>query len=72
VLAREEKRTLIMLTPEQKDTLKLFLRYPDPGVESSRDAVDEVRDYKLRGRQSQRRDHAVALYYHRLRMKKPI
>jgi hypothetical protein len=57
-----------MLTSEQKDTLKLFLRYPDPGVESSRDVVDEIRDYKLRGRQSQQRDRAVALYYHRLRM----
>jgi hypothetical protein len=57
-----------MLTPEQKDNLRLFLRYPDPAVESSRDAVDEVRDYKLRGRQSQLRDHAVALYYHRLQM----
>ncbi len=61
-----------MLTPEQKDNLRLFLRYPDPMVESSRDAVNEIRDYKLRGQQSQRRDHAVALYYHKLRMEKPI
>jgi hypothetical protein len=61
-----------MLTSEQKFTLKLFIRYPDPSIESSRDDVDEVRDYKLRGTQSQQRDHAVALYYHRLRMEKAI
>ena len=57
-----------MLTSDQKDTLKLFLRYPDPAVESSRDVVHEVREYKLRGQQSQQRDRAVALYYHRLQM----
>lgn len=61
-----------MLTPEQKDHLRTFLRYPDPAVESSRDVVDEIRDYKLRGTLSQKRDHAVALYYHRLRMEEPI
>jgi hypothetical protein len=61
-----------MLTPEQKENLKLFIRYPDPAVESSRDVVLEVRDYKLRGWQSQQRDQAVALYYHRLRMEKTI
>jgi len=37
-----------MLTSEQKLTLKLFLRYPDPSVESSRDVVIEVREYKLK------------------------
>jgi hypothetical protein len=57
-----------MLTSEQRDNLKLFLRYPDPTIESSRDVVDEIRDYKLRGTQSQQRDHAVALFYHRRRM----
>jgi hypothetical protein len=61
-----------MLTPEQKENLKLFIRYPDPGVESSRDDVDEIRDYKLHGWQSELRDHAVALYYHWLRMEKRI
>lgn len=61
-----------MLTPEQKDNLRTFLRYPDPAVESSRDVVDEIRDYKLRGIQSQQRDHAVAVYYHKLRMENPI
>jgi hypothetical protein len=61
-----------MLTPEQKENLKLFIRYPDPAVESSRDVVLEVRDYKLRGWLSQQRDQAVALYYHRLRMEKAI
>jgi hypothetical protein len=61
-----------MLTLEEKSTLRLFLLYPTPAVESSRDNVDEIRAYKLRGRQSQLRDHAVALYYHRLRMEKPI
>jgi hypothetical protein len=57
-----------MLTQEQKLTLTLFLRYPDPAIESSRDDVEEVRSYKLRGRQSQQRDAAVALYFHRARM----
>ncbi len=61
-----------MLTPEQKENLKLFICYPDPAVESSRDVVHEVRDYKLQGPQSQQRDYAVALYYHRLRMENPI
>lgn len=61
-----------MLTSEQKENLKLFIRYPDPAVESSRDVVDEVREYKLRGPQSQQRDYAVAVYYHRLRMEKPL
>jgi hypothetical protein len=61
-----------MLTTEQKENLKLFIRYPDPSDEFSRDVVHEVRDYKLRGTQSQQRDHAVALYYHRLRKGKAI
>jgi hypothetical protein len=54
-----------MLTAEQKRTLKLFLRYPTPLVDSSADDVDEVRSYKLRGEQAQKRDRAVALYFHR-------
>lgn len=57
-----------MLTAKQKDTLRLFLKFPDPAIESSRDDLDEVRSYKLRGRQSQQRDRAVALYFHRSRM----
>jgi hypothetical protein len=61
-----------MLTTEQKENLKLFIRYPYPGVESSRDVVDEVREYKLRGPQSQQRDRAVAVYYHWLRMENCI
>jgi hypothetical protein len=61
-----------MLTPEQEFTLKLFLRYPNPKVESSREDVDEIRDYELHGTQEQLRDHAVALYYHRLRKGKAI
>jgi hypothetical protein len=56
-----------MLTPTEKETLKLFLHYPDPTLENIRDSVDEVANYKLRGRQSQERDAAVALYYHRKR-----
>jgi hypothetical protein len=61
-----------MLTPEQKRTLKLFMQFPDPANETSADDLEEVTGYKLRGRQSQARDAAVALYWHRLRMNKVI
>ena len=36
-----------MLTTEQKRTLKLFLQYPDPDVETSRDDIDEVCGFLL-------------------------
>jgi hypothetical protein len=53
-----------MLTASQKERLKMFLKYPDPRDEFIRDSIDEVREYKLRGRQSQQSDAAVALYFH--------
>jgi hypothetical protein len=61
-----------MLTPEQKADLKLFLKGIKAGFQPDdeflRDYVSKIAAFKLRGKQSQQRDKAVALYYHRLRM----
>jgi hypothetical protein len=61
-----------MLTPEQEANLKLFLNLikadGQPDDEFLRDYAAEIAAYELSGHESQQRDRAVALYYHRARM----
>lgn len=62
-----------MLTREQQVDLSLFIKRIKSGGQSDdeflRDSVDEVNAYRLEDRSlEERRDRAVALYYHRLRM----
>lgn len=58
------------LSADQRATLKWFLHDPNPEDEFLRDSINEIREFKLRGEESQRRDRAVALFYHRVRMQK--
>lgn len=61
-----------MLTPEQEADLKLFIKLIEadgqPDDEFLRDSVQEITAFDLQGPLMQRRDRAVAVYYHRLRM----
>lgn len=62
-----------MLTPDQEANLKLFVSLiranGQPDDEFLRDYAAEIADYELSGFRLQERDWAVALYYHRARMK---
>jgi hypothetical protein len=61
-----------MITPEQEADLRLFIKgieaHFQPDDEFLRDSVQEIAAYELEGALEQRRDKAVAVYYHRLRM----
>lgn len=60
-----------MLTPAQEADLKLFIKViggGQPDDEFLRDSVEEIAGYDLEGALMERRDKAVALYWHRLRM----
>jgi hypothetical protein len=62
-----------MLTSEQKADVELFIKLIRASGqlddEFLRDSVHEIADYELQGALEEQRDRAVALYWHRLRMK---